>query len=296
MRLVADPKYDIVHVHGPLPSALVRLGSRGRRTITTSHTTWSSLRLPTRLAWRLTARLDSATLAVSAAVAASMPARIGQRAIVVPHGIDPARIDAALVAARCLEESMAAQSSDGTVTVVSVASHRDAKNYPNLLRGVRAALDAGASIRLLTIGDGPNLAAHVELARTLGLADAVTFQPTTDDVLTVVAGADILVVASDYEGQPIVVAEALALGLPVVATAVGRVPEMVNTSVGRVVPPRDPSALGAALTELATSPALLEEMSANAAANAMHGPSKTSLPPIERSTRKSPPERGGPVF
>ena len=76
--------------------------------------------------------------------------------------------------------------------------------------------------------------------------------------------ADLLAVASDYEGQPIVVAEALALGLPVVATAVGRVPEMVNTSVGRVVPPRDPSALGAALAELAMSPLLLAEMSANA--------------------------------
>ena len=143
-----------------------------------------------------------------------------------------------------------------------MASHRDAKNYPNLLHGVRSAIDAGAPIRLVTIGDGPNLGAHIELARTLGLGDVVTFQPSTDDVLTEIAGADILVVASDYEGQPIVVAEALALGLPVVATAVGRVPEMVNTSVGRVVPPRDPTALGAALAELATSPELRAEMSA----------------------------------
>ena len=92
----------------------------------------------------------------------------------------------------------------------------------------------------------------------------VSFEPTTDDVLVEIARADILAVASDYEGQPIVVAEALALGLPVVATAVGRVPEMVTTTVGRVVPPRDPDALGAALAELAMSPGLLAEMSANA--------------------------------
>ena len=70
-----------------------------------------------------------------------------------------------------------------------------------------------------------------------------------------------LAVASDYEGQPIVVAEALALGVPVVATAVGRVPEMVNATVGRVVPPRDPGALADALTELATSPELRAAMS-----------------------------------
>ena len=116
----------------------------------------------------------------------------------------------------------------------------------------------------MTIGDGPNLDAHVELAHTLGLDDVVTFRPSTDDVLAEIAKADILAVASDYEGQPIVVAEALALGLPVVATAVGRVPEMVNTAVGRVVPPRDPGALGAALAELATSPELRAEMSAAA--------------------------------
>jgi glycosyltransferase involved in cell wall biosynthesis len=55
-----------------------------------------------------------------------------------------------------------------------------------------------------------------------------------------------------------------------VATAVGRVPEMVNTSVGRVVPPRDPAALGAALAELTTSPELRAEMSA-AARRQLHG-------------------------
>ena len=151
--------------------------------------------------------------------------------------------------------------------MVTVASHRDAKNYPNLLHAVRLAREAGAPIRLVTIGDGPNLAAHVELARMLGLADVASFEPATEDVLAEIARADILAVASDYEGQPIVVAEALALGLPVVATAVGRVPELVNTAVGRVVPPRDARALGAALAELAMTPDLLDEMSATARRN-----------------------------
>jgi glycosyltransferase involved in cell wall biosynthesis len=264
IRLAADPAYDVVHVHGPLPSALVRLAARGKRTVTTSHTPWRSLRPLTRLAWRATARLDTTTIAVSSAVAESLPRHIAQRAVVLPHGIDPERIDAALRVAGCTDRAEASPADNRDVVVVTVASHRDAKNYPNLLRGVREARRAGAPIRLITIGEGPNLDAHIELARTLGLADVVSFEPTTDDVLAEIARADILAVASDYEGQPIVVAEALALGLPVVATAVGRVPEMVTTSVGRVVPPRDPGALGAALAELATSPELLAEMSVNA--------------------------------
>ena len=97
-RLAGDPAYDIVHVHGPLPSILVRLATRGRRNVTTSHTPWRSLRPLTRAGWRATARLDSATIVVSSTVAESLPARIGQRAVVVPHGIDPARVEAALAA------------------------------------------------------------------------------------------------------------------------------------------------------------------------------------------------------
>ncbi len=225
-QLVTDARFDVVHVHGPLPAVVARLATRGRRLVTTSHTPWRSLRLPTRVTWRATDGLDTASIAVSSAVAASLPARARRRAVVIPHGIDTARIATVLDAAG--DRTSAADRPVTAVTVVSVASHRDAKNYPNLLHGVRSAINAGAPIRLVTIGDGPNLGAHIELARTLGLGDVVTFQPSTDDVLTEIAGADILAVASDYEGQPIVVAEALALGLPVVATAVGRVPEMVE--------------------------------------------------------------------
>ncbi len=140
--------------------------------------------------------------------------RAGRRALVIPHGIDPERAAAASAAGRGAGAANAASSgddADASVTVVAVASHRDVKNYPNLLQATRFAIDAGARIRLVGVGDGPNLDDHVALAAELGIADAVTFTPATDDVLVEIAAADILVVASDYEGQPIVVAEALAL-------------------------------------------------------------------------------------
>jgi glycosyltransferase involved in cell wall biosynthesis len=262
-RLVRSGRHDIVHVHGPLPSVVARIAAlpttRRPRVVTTSHTPWPSLRLLTRLAWSATARADSAVVAVSAEVAASLPAASRRRAIVIPHGIDPDRIARALCAA-----AVGTRDSSVPTNVISVASHRDAKNYPNLLHGVKIATEQGADLRLHTIGDGPNLETHRQLAVSLGLGDIVTFAPTTDDVLTEIARADVLAVASDYEGQPIVVAEALALGVPVVATAVGRVPEMVNATTGRIVSPGDPDALGAALVELATSPELRAEMSANA--------------------------------
>ena len=256
-RLVAQPRFDVVHVHGPLPAVVARLARRHRPIVTTAHTPLGALRLPTRLAWRLTAGRDAASVAVSAVVAGSLPRRVAARTLVLPHGVDPAAIAGTLATAGPRAES-------GAVTAVAVASHRDVKNYPNLLRAVKAARDLGAPLHLVAVGTGPELERHRALAAQLDLADAVTFQPPGHDVLGVIAGGDLLVVASDYEGQPLVVLEALALGRPVVATAVGRVPELVSPAVGRVVPPGDPQALGAALAELAGDAELRRQMGAAA--------------------------------
>jgi glycosyltransferase involved in cell wall biosynthesis len=257
-RLVRSPRFDVVHVHGPLPAVVARLVPGGCPVVTTSHTPLGALRWPTRMAWRLTARGDAATVAVSAAVAGSLPPRVAARATVIPHGLDA---DAIAVAR---ERAQSASRAAGDVVAVTVASHRDAKNYPNLLHAVRAACAAGAPLRLVAVGDGPDLQRHRELVHELGLDLVVEFQPPTVDVLDVIAGADMLVVASDYEGQPLVVMEALALGVPVVATAVGRVPELVSPAVGRVVAPGDPAALGAALAELAADAGLRATLAGNA--------------------------------
>lgn len=261
-QLVGGGQFDVVHVHGPLPAVLVRLLARHVAVITTSHTPWGSLRRPTRAGWRLTARRDTAMVAVSAGVAGSLPARLRDDVIVIPHGIDRAAVDRAL-SSKSTEPAEPDPHAAGCTAIV-VASHRDAKNYPNLFQALRVALDSGAEIRLVAVGEGANLATHQRLVQQLGLDRHVTFEPPSEDVLATIATADFLVVASDYEGQPIVVAEALALGKPVVATAVGRVPEMVTPSVGRVVPPRDPAALGAALAELAGNPELRRSMGAAA--------------------------------
>ena len=252
--LVADPRFDIIHAHGPLPAVLARLTPHHRPVVTTSHTPLGALRLLSRVAWCLTARSDSSTVAVSAVVAASLPRNIAARTVVIPHGIDPQAIACTLASLQC------PASPAPFVNAVTVASHRDAKNYPNLLYAVKVARDLGAPLHLLAIGTGPDLERHRNLACDLGLSDVVVFQEPARSVLGAIAAGDLLVVASDYEGQPLVVLEALALGRPVVATAVGRVPELVSPTVGRVVPPGDSQALGAALAEVAANPELRESM------------------------------------
>jgi len=265
-RLARQSRFSVVHIHGPLPAILARLVPGHQPLVTTSHTPLSALRPATRWLWTATARFDAAALAVSSVVAQSLPATITDRVEVMPHGIDTRSVAAAMTRA---DSNARARSSD-FVQVLVVASHREAKNYPNLLRGIRRALDLGASLRVVAIGAGPLLDEHRAIADSLVLTDVVSFRRPTLDVLDVMAASDILVVASDYEGQPLVVLEALALGIPVVATAVGRIPELLTPAVGRIVAPGDPDALGAALAEVALDNSLRRRMS-DAARSTTHG-------------------------
>lgn len=251
--VVRSEEWSVVHAHGPLPTVLTRLVSGGRAVVSTSHTPFSSLHPVSRLAWRATAHRDASILAVSSAVAVSLPASSRARAEVVPHGLDAIHVESVRVSAR--------RGPGSSVRVITVASHREAKNYPNLLQALALARRAGAQLELLSVGDGPRLARHRALAAELGVADAVQFVPPRIGVLADIAAADFLVVASDYEGQPMVVGEALAVGCPVVATAVGRVPELVGPDVGRIVPPQRPDLLAEALIEVTADAGLRARMS-----------------------------------
>ncbi len=251
-RLARTGHFDVVHAHGPLPAVVVRTAVP-RASLSTAHTPWSALRRTTRVALRLSARREGATIAVSAAVQASLPRAMARRTMVIPHGTDATAVHDA-------RSNTSAGDGSGAVVAIAVASHRDAKNYPNLLRAVRHARGRGADVQLVAVGDGPLQQRHRALAEELGVGERVEWRSAVSNVLPLIAAADMLVVSSDYEGQPLVVGEALALGVPVVATAVGRVPELVRRELGRVVPPGDPVALGEAIAELALDADLRRSM------------------------------------
>ena len=109
-RLMRTGGYDVVHVHGPLPSVIVRVAasvaarhSASARVVTTSHTPWNSLHVgyPQRMAAHGTPRRrDHRRVGGGGCVAACRLAR--QRAVVIPHGIDPERIAAASAVGRLL--------------------------------------------------------------------------------------------------------------------------------------------------------------------------------------------------
>src|SRR5262249_41673946 len=106
------------------------------------------------------------------------------------------------------------------------------------------------------IGEGPERAKLTELAGRLGLLpDGVEFLGERDDVPALLREADMLVLTSDDEGVPNVVLEAMAAGLPVVATPAGDTPDIVEDGVtGLIVPIGDASAIADRIVALSASP------------------------------------------
>jgi glycosyltransferase involved in cell wall biosynthesis len=111
----------------------------------------------------------------------------------------------------------------------------------------------GAELRL--VGSGPRRPDLERKVQELGLAGQVKFLPTTKDVRHLYQKADIFVLSSVAEALPNVILEAMAAGLPVVATRVGGVPEAVASGdTGLLVAPRDTPGLAAALGRLLDEP------------------------------------------
>lgn len=134
---------------------------------------------------------------------------------------------------------------------VAVGNLREAKDYPNLLRAVARCPPGPAPFRVLVAGGGALAQDLAGQARSLGLGDRVDFLGPRDDVPRLLAAADAYVLPSAWEGTPNTLMEAMAAGLPAVATRVGDVDELLQGEAARfVVPPGDSAALAQAMGTL----------------------------------------------
>lgn len=138
--------------------------------------------------------------------------------------------------------------------LVSVGRLKQPKDFGTL---VEALAGVEADFEALVVGDGPDRDAVAQAIHDRGLADRVELTGTREDVAQILARADVFVLSSRSEGMPMSALEAMAAGLPVVATAVGGVPELVvDGETGFLVPPGDAPALGRALDRILDDPDL----------------------------------------
>jgi glycosyltransferase involved in cell wall biosynthesis len=142
-----------------------------------------------------------------------------------------------------------------TPRIVSVGRLKAPKDFQTLARAL--SLLPQDSYEALIVGDGPDRPAIQRRLRQLALEERVHLVGARDDVPAVLAEADVFVLSSRSEGMPVSVIEAMAAGLPVVASHVGGMSELVEDGeTGFLVPPEDPTALTRVLATLLEDQAL----------------------------------------
>ncbi len=206
---------------------------------------------------RLSAPLSDRVVCVSQRVADFVIQKVGvprNKVVVIPNGVDarpftnlPPKTQARARLNLPAEKNL----------VGSIARLTPVKRLDVLLRAISALPD----VQLLIVGDGPEGPNLIQLGQKLGLTARLHFAGQQSDIALWLAAMDVCVLSSDWEGMPNAALEAMAAGLPVVATAVGGAPEVVlDKETGFLVPPRNPKALAGAIETLLRDPALRHKM------------------------------------
>lgn len=262
--------FDIVHTHNSKAGLLGRAAARLARVPAVIHTVhgWAfdqesspGRRALYRWIERGAAPLADRTLLVSEALeasarAAGIPGRRRRR--VVHSGIDRG---AFLAARRDARRRAALGADEGTFLVGQVSKLWEGKGHATLLEAFDRLLRVRPAGRLVLIGDGPLRASLEVTVRRLRLAARVRFLGHRVDVAALTAQLDAATLCSAYEGMGRVVLEAMAAGVPVVASRVGGITELVAEGrTGFLVPSGDAAALAARLGRLAAEPALRRRM------------------------------------
>jgi len=180
---------------------------------------------------------------------------------VVHSGIDVARLDGA--PERREDYRREFRVPPGGALVLNVAHCADHKGQRFLVAAAPAVLARRPDTRLVIVGEGELLEPLRAQARELGVADRVLLPGFRSDVPSLLRAADLFAFPSHLEGLGTSVLDALAVGLPVVATTAGGIPEMIDDGMhGLLVPPRDPDALARALLALLENPARARRLGA----------------------------------
>lgn len=249
-RLVTEQRFDLVHAHiyaSAAASALATLGT-GVPLVVTEHTqgTWQGRRahLVSRLIYRRARHLIS----VSSPIRGRLIERDGvhpEKISLIPNAVVPAS-DTNPGASGALPDEWR----EGPL-IGAVARLQPEKGIANLLKAAARVSSSCPEARFLVVGDGPLREELLCLADRLGLRERVRFLGHRADARALIGLLDVLVVPSLTEGTPLTVLEAMAAGVPIVASAVGGIPDQVrHDKEGLLVPPNDTAALGDALLEL----------------------------------------------
>lgn len=249
-RLLCNYEIDVLHCHLPYAQILGRLIGRASGVsvlLSTQHSIPAKYHPIIRVLDRLTQPLDDVTVAVSKAVEhAHTGGKVRNDWVTIPNGID---VDGfrTEVAQTQPPKSMASDS----LHYLNVGRCVKAKDQRTLIRAMAHLKEDPRETHLHILGDGPRREYLHECASSLGLEEYVTFHGHVREIAPFYNGADVFVLSSIVEGLPITLLEAMAAELPVVATEIPGIKEVVdNGNTGTLVPTKNPRYLAETMREM----------------------------------------------
>jgi len=270
VQLSREVQLDILHAHYAVPHAtaaylaraiLASAGDPVPRLVTTLHGTDITL-LGSNSAYSETVGFSIDQSDGVTAVSESLKAetyhalRIRREIAVIPNYLDCGTYDRRDVVG--LRDRLTDASSEKLV--VHMSNYRPVKRVGAVIE-VFVRLRARLSARLLLVGEGPDLDGALRLARELGVADAVTALGEQDDVVSLLSVADLFLLPSSQESFGLAALEAMACGVPVVASRVGGLPEVVaDGECGFLHAPDDLEAMAESAARILGDDALHERM------------------------------------
>lgn len=225
-------RFDLIHADLPVAGLLARIvGKRyGVPVVYTEHNLQEHYHPATRWANRATYRWNDAVLAVSDEVAASIR-RNGMaertRLVMLRNGVPVEAIRAEATGLEELRQEL--NLPPGRPVVGSVAVFRKQKRLGDWLATAKRVAAQRPDVLFLLVGDGPEMPTVAAQVAALGLEECVRLPGLRADGRRCMGLMDVYLMTSEYEGLPMALLEAMALGKPVVATAVGGIPEAVES-------------------------------------------------------------------
>lgn len=238
-------EYQLVHshlVHADWHAALASARAPAVPLVSTKHNDNPFRRkYPFRLIERAAANRCAATITISESL----------REFTLHYTRPRTRVVTVLYGLNAPAQTPQRDSESDSPTLLAVARLVPQKGLDVLIRAMKPIGDAISGARLLIAGEGPERAALERLTRELALDDRVSLLGHRDDTEQLMRRAWVLAHPARWEGFGLVLLEAMRAGLPVVATGVSAIPEIVvSGTTGRLVPPDDPAALAEALIDV----------------------------------------------
>jgi glycosyltransferase involved in cell wall biosynthesis len=271
LRLIHERRPDILHLHLPYTGAIGRVVGRlaGIRNIVyTEHNVMEVYPLITRFFNLITYPLNKTTIAVSEEVKRSiMKHWISRRTnlVTIRNGVDKEHI-VEVISPEKMKASLGIPSSHRVVG--NVAHIRPEKGQEYLLHAARRVIEQRPEVTFVIVGR-EKMAGEIsrlkKMSSELGIDKNVIFTGFREDIYDLMGIFDLFILSSLFEGLPIALLEAMSLGKPVVATAVGGIPEVIEDGVnGFLVPAKAPQLLAEKIVQLLKEDDLRTSFSQNA--------------------------------